>query len=275
MSAAPPPTPPSVDRSWHIWASVFVGAFVAVSLIFGFVVLPSRDEASLGPFAAICRALGIPGYQKIPPLPAGPVSAPASGVVWTAKTRDLLAGASAARGAILVKDVCSACHGEDGKSVDPAQFPNLAGQTKAAIYKQMRDFQSGDRASDIMAPVAQQLSEQQIADAAAYYATQKPADLIAAATSVDLDIVRLARIGDPPHGVASCDSCHGQGRSGPEGAPLLLGQSASYMEKQLKNFASRHRHNDLYERMRVNASQLTPEEIHRLPIYYSGMPASP
>jgi len=213
MSAVPPPTPPSADRSWRVGASVFVGAFVAVSLILGFVVLPSRDEASLGPFAAICRALGIQGYEKIPPLPARPVSAPASAVAWTAKTRDLLAGASAARGATLVKGVCSTCHGQDGKSVDPAQFPNLAGQTEAAIYKQLRDFQSGDRKSGIMALVVQQLSEQQIVDAAAYYATQKPAGLMAAATGVDLAIVGLARIGDPPHGVASCDSCHDKARA--------------------------------------------------------------
>ncbi len=274
MSAAPPPIPASVDRSWRVWASVVVGSVVVVSVILGFVILPSRDEANVGRFAAFCRALGIPGYAKIPPPPAGPVSAPASQVAWTAKTRGLLASASPARGAALAKDVCSACHGMDGKSVDPTQFPNLAGQTDAAIYKQLRDFQSGDRKSDIMGPIAQQLNEQQMADAAAYYAAQTRPNLIAAASGVDLSIVRLARIGDPHRGIPSCDSCHGQSRSGPEGAPFLLGQSASYLEKQLKNFAGRERHNDLYERMRVNASRLTPEEIHSLPIYYGGMPAS-
>lgn len=46
------------------------------------------------------------------------------------------------------------------------------------------------------------------------------------------------------------------------------------MEQQLKNFASRERHNDLYERMRVNASQLTPDEARGLAIYYQGMPTS-
>ena len=274
MSEVPSPPPESADRSWRRWASIVVGSFVAVSLILGFLILPSRDEANLGPFAAFCRALGIPGNAKIPPPPAGPVSAPASQVAWTAKTRDLLASASAARGATLAKDVCSACHGLDGKSVDPTQFPNLAGQTKEAIYKQLRDFQSGDRQSDVMGPVAQQLNEQQIVDAAAYYAAQKRPDLMAAASGVDLNVVTLARIGDPQRGIPSCDSCHGQSRSGPEGAPLLLGQTPSYIEQQLKNFAARARHNDLYERMRVNASRLTPQEIHSLPIYYSGMPAS-
>ncbi len=274
MSAVPPPIPANVDRLWRVWASVFVGAFVVFSVILGFVVLPSRDKAGPGFFAAICRALGIPGYETIPPPPTGAASAPASEVAWTATTRDLLANASVVRGAALVKDVCAACHGENGKSLDPTQFPNLAGQTESAIYKQLHDFQSGDRKSDIMAPIAQQLNGQQIADAAAYYAAQQPAELIAAATGVDLEIVRLARIGAPERGIASCDSCHGQSRSGPEGAPLLLGQTAPYLEQQLKNFASRERHNDLYERMRVIAHRLTPAEIHGLPIYYGGMPAS-
>ncbi len=278
MSAAPPPipapVPASVDRSWRLWSSVFVGCFVAVSLVLGFVVLPSRDQGNLSRFAAFCRALGVPGYGAIPPPPIGPVSAPASQVAWTAQTRGLLADASAARGAALAKDVCSACHGLDGKSVDPTQFPNLAGQTEAAIYKQLRDFHAGDRKSDIMGPVAEQLNEQQMADAAAYYAAQKPADLMAAASGVDLNIVRMARIGDPARAIPSCDSCHGQSRSGPEGAPLLLGQTAPYLELQLKNFAARERHNDLFERMRAIAHRLTPEEAHRLPIYYAGMPAA-
>lgn len=274
MSALPPQVPASVDNLWRRSASVFVAAFVLLSLVLGFIVLPLRDQGRLGPFAAICRALGIPGYARIPPLLTGPASPPASLVAWTPETRALLAGASATRGAAVVKDVCSACHGEDGKSVDPTQFPNLTGQSASAIFKELHDFKSGDRKSDIMGPVAQQLSDQQIADVAVYYAAQKRADLMAAASGVDLDIVRLARIGDPTRAIPSCNSCHGQSRSGPEGAPLLLGQTVPYLEKQLNNFAARERHNDLYERMRNIAHRLTPREMHGLPVYYSGMPAS-
>lgn len=276
MSAVPPQIPANLDRLWRRWSGVSIASFVVVSLILGFVVLPlrDRDRAGSGPFAAICRALGVPGYAKIPPLPTGPASPPASEVAWSAGTRGLLARASPARGAALVKDVCSACHGEDGKATDPTQFPNLTGQTESAIFKQLHDFKSGARHSDTMGPVAQQLSDQQIADAAAYYAAQKPADLIGAASGVDLDVVTLARIGDPRRAIPSCDSCHGQSRSGPEGAPLLLGQTAPYLEKQLTNFAAARRHNDLFERMRVIAPRLAPREMHGLAIYYSGAPAS-
>ncbi len=184
--ALPPPTEPTAaDRSWRLWASVFVGAFTLISLILALIVMPSRSETRFDPFAAICRALGIPGYAKIPPDPgAATASAPVSNVAWTVETRRLLSNASATRGATVAKDTCGVCHGEDGKSVDPAQFPNLAGQSEAAIFKELRDFQSGDRKSDIMQPLAASLTEQQISDVAAYYATQPRADLRAADSGV-------------------------------------------------------------------------------------------
>jgi cytochrome c553 len=56
-------------------------------------------------------------------------------------------------------------------------------------------------------------------------------------------------------------------------APILLGQSASYLEQQLKNFAADASSNDIFERMRTIAGELTPDEMHRLAIYYGGMPA--
>ncbi|MES1179637.1 MAG: hypothetical protein ABUL43_00410, partial [Hyphomicrobium sp.] len=70
------------------------------------------------------------------------------------------------------------------------------------------------------------------------------------------------------------DSCHGASRGGPDEAPVLVGQSASYLEGQLKNFGSADRRNDLFARMRTIAKQLTPEEIHGLALYY-GVSGSP
>ncbi len=282
MSETSPLTPgpigsdhPASDRSWRIWTSVFIAGFVLVSLVIGFVILPWRSESGVDPFTAICRALGLPGSEKIPPDPgAAKASAPASNVTWTIETNRLLSNASAAKGTALAKDTCGACHGEDGKSTDPEQFPNLAGQSQAAIFKELADFQSGDRKSDIMAPIAQALTREQMADVAAYYAAQKPDDLRAADSAVMLKVDLLAREGDPKRGIPSCDSCHGPSRSGPEDAPLLLGQSAPYIEKQIGNFGSQTRHNDVFERMRTIAHQLTPEEAHALAIYYHGMPAS-
>jgi cytochrome c553 len=278
MSRAPsqlPAEPHAVDNSWGLWVSGFVGGFVLLSLIVALIVLPARSESKFDPFAAICRALGIPGYEKVPPDPgAATASAPVSDVVWTVETLHRLSDASAARGAVLAKGTCGFCHGVDGKSVNPTQFPDLAGQSEAAIFKELDDFHSGDRKSVFMQPVAQLLTTGQMADVARYYASRPAADVRAADSSVSPKIVALAQEGDPLRAIPPCDSCHGASRSGPEGAPFLLGQSTSYLETQLKNFATDERQNDLFERMRTIAHQLTPGEQQGLAIYYHGMPAA-
>ncbi len=268
MSESPPAYPVAERRSF--WFSAIAVAFVFVSLILGFLILPARNESTFDPFAVLCRALGLPGYEKIPLDPgAARASPPVSDVAWDTTTQSLLVSASAGRGAVLAKTVCSACHGDNGKSASPALFPNLAGQSEAAIFKELRDFRSGDRQSPFMQPVAQALKDQQMADVAVYYAAQ-PAVSDGGTTEVPAKIAALVRDGDPDRAIPPCDSCHGENRSGPEGAPILFGQSVDYLEQQLKNFATSQRHNDLFERMRTIASRLTPQEEHDLAVYYHG-----
>lgn len=254
------------DRLWRFWVSIAAGTFVVVSLLVGLIVLPLGGEARFDPWGAICRAIGI---RKDAPTATGKTSGPpASSVTWSPGTRLALLGASPASGSTIVKETCAACHGETGVSVDPQQFPNLAGQTEEAIFKQLRDFQTGARASDIMAPIAQALTEAQTRDVAAYFAAQKRVEAVGGSPTAPANIVELARIGAPARGIPSCYSCHGQSRSGPEEAPVLFGQSASYLEDQLKKFASAERRNDMFARMRTIAKQLSPEEMHGMAIYY-------
>ena len=68
--------------------------------------------------------------------------------------------------------VCAACHGQDGKSVDPS-YPNLAGQHESYLIKSLADYRAGRRANAIMAPMAANLSDQDIEDLAAWYASQE------------------------------------------------------------------------------------------------------
>lgn len=69
--------------------------------------------------------------------------------------------------------VCAACHGADGNSVNPL-WPNLAGQKAPYMVKQMKDFKSGARKDPVMAPMAKPLSDADMENLAAYYASQKP-----------------------------------------------------------------------------------------------------
>ena len=68
--------------------------------------------------------------------------------------------------------VCSACHGADGNSVNPL-WPKLAGQHAAYLTKQMKAFRSGERKDPVMAPMAMPLSDTDIEDLSAFYASQK------------------------------------------------------------------------------------------------------
>ncbi len=68
--------------------------------------------------------------------------------------------------------VCEACHGLDGKSVDPS-YPNLAGQYESYLIKALSDYRSGARRNAIMSSFAANLSNQDIEDLAAWYASQE------------------------------------------------------------------------------------------------------
>ena len=67
--------------------------------------------------------------------------------------------------------VCQACHGVDGKSIAP-NYPNLAGQHESYLVKALADYRAGRRTNPIMAPMAANLSDQDIEDLAAWYASQ-------------------------------------------------------------------------------------------------------
>ena len=67
---------------------------------------------------------------------------------------------------------CAGCHGAAGISNNPA-WPNLAGQQKVYLEKQMRDFRSGKRQDALMTPMAKPLSDTDIKNLAAYYSSLK------------------------------------------------------------------------------------------------------
>jgi cytochrome c553 len=64
---------------------------------------------------------------------------------------------------------CQMCHGLDGQAKLP-EAPNLSGQTELYIVKQLNAFRSGERKNDTMSLVAPTLSDDDVADVAAYYA---------------------------------------------------------------------------------------------------------
>jgi len=68
---------------------------------------------------------------------------------------------------------CAACHGPDGNTPTGPDFPRLAGQHYDYLLKSLRDYKSGARKNPIMGSQVGNLSPQDMADIAAYYAGQK------------------------------------------------------------------------------------------------------
>jgi cytochrome c553 len=164
-----PPEAPVPDWPWHVWPSVAVLAIMLSGVLLGVLIIPivQGRGAGIDAYTAICRALGIlpgsPARQQINRNPSTPVSQ----VVWTSQVLQILAEAKLERGRAKVQEVCSACHGEQGVSASP-EFPNLAGQSGTAIYKQLNDYHTGSHANQFMTDIAKALDEATIADVAAY-----------------------------------------------------------------------------------------------------------
>ena len=264
------PQPDVPDRPWRIWASVAVVAIILSGALLGVIIIPVVQGRSAGidAFTAICRALGIlPGSPAIPQIVSRNPPTPVSQVVWTPAVLQVLADAKVDRGRAKVQEVCVACHGEQGVSIS-TDYPNLAGQSGTAIYKQLNDYRTGSRTNQFMTNVAQALDEATIADVAAYYAGQPMRNPNPATLGAPDAIVQLVELGDPSRNIPPCAACHRHGAGGPIDAPVLSEQRQEYLTAQLKMFASGQRRNDVYGRMRTIAAKLTDSEIDGLAAYY-------
>lgn len=94
--------------------------------------------------------------------------------IVVALTPVLASGADLVAGQEKVKQVCAACHGQDGNSQSP-DYPKLGGQYPDYLAKALRDYKSGARKNPIMAGFAATLTDKDIDNVAAYFASQPPA----------------------------------------------------------------------------------------------------
>jgi cytochrome c553 len=256
------------DRRFAVWATTIAALLLAAAAV-GFVWLPVAGAGRSAPalWDAICSAIGLSPRDAAPD--PGLAGEPASRVAWTATTRQYIEQGNAARGATLVAATCANCHGRIGIT-DDAIFPNLAGQSRAAIYKQLQDFKSGRRDAAVMGVYVAPLQDADLRDLAAYYASlpAPPARAPNAPASSERMARRLVESGDPMRGIAACAACHGP-MGWTEAAPALQGQQRGYLEVQLQALASGTRRNDINEQMRSVARRLTAQEISALAAYYA------
>lgn len=198
---------------------------------------------------------------------SGPAFAePSSLVAYDKETRALIRSGNIDNGQALAKSAkCKKCHSMNGIAEDQDD-PNIAGMSATYIFKQLKDYKDETRSEKGMFKAVRKLSDQDISDLSAYYASQQ---IPAAAHATDT-VPRLVHYGDPKRMVRACNSCHGQnGEGGMYDMPALNGQSKGYFVATMEEFQEEDRTNDIYWRMRDIAKELTEDEIELLADYYT------
>ena len=192
--------------------------------------------------------------------------------VFVSSAAHTAAAAGDAEAGKAVAAPCAACHGANGHSINP-EWPNLAAQHARYTAKQLADFKAGEtRKNDIMAQQVASLSEQEMVDLGAYFATLAPAGGFVSEDKLELG-EKIYRAGSLESGVPACIACHGPtGAGDPNGViPVLSGQRIPYTVAQLKAFRNGTRSNDRNGMMRGSAHRLTDVEIEAVSEYVAGL----
>ncbi|HOM12626.1 MAG TPA: c-type cytochrome [Rubrivivax sp.] len=185
------------------------------------------------------------------------------------------ASGDAARGA-KINAACTGCHGITGYQAsfpEVYRVPAISGQNAKYLVAALEAYKKGERKHPTMHAMAQTLSEQDIADLAAYY-SQQGADLAAAGG---------ASLPAPPAEVAelltkgACASCHGEQFNKPiDGAyPKIAGQYPDYLFAALKAYKTEGnpkvgRGNAI---MAAQVKQFSNKELKAIAQYLGTLPA--
>ncbi|MFC0398060.1 c-type cytochrome [Paraburkholderia rhizosphaerae] len=181
------------------------------------------------------------------------------------------------RGQAIAAQVCAACHGADGNSAGGA-YPKLAGQHPEYLVKQLKDFKTQPgakqpaRSNPIMAGISGALTDQDMVNVAAYFATQVPKPGYAHNKATVPLGQKIYRGGIADKGVPACASCHGPAGQGiPSQYPRLSGQWAEYTAAQLTAFQQGPGARNNSDVMHAIAQRLSDSEIKAVADYIAGL----
>ena len=157
---------------------------------------------------------------------------------------------------------CFACHGENGIGISP-DIPNLAAQPALSITYQLIQFRGQQRKGGAMEALAASLSDQDMRDIAAYYAS------LPLPSPQSGNAEKIAK-GQQISNTQYCNSCHGAQLQGQKHIARLAGQSPEYLITQLKNIRSGSRV-DMDGTMGSAARGLSDDDIEAIAAYAASL----
>ena len=158
--------------------------------------------------------------------------------------------------------LCATCHGADGLPV-VEKVPIIAGQHKSNLEIVLQAFRDGERTSDLMGPIAKNLSDDDMKALAAYFsalpwpAYREPADAASITRVQALDALE------------KCTSCHREGFVGYISIPRVANQKLDYLIKTLSDFHDNKRPN--MPRMTALVRNLSADDIAAMAHYLAGL----
>jgi cytochrome c553 len=159
--------------------------------------------------------------------------------------------------------VCTGCHGQNGKPVDKT-IPVIWGQQQGYLYIQLRDFKRGDRKNDIMQPIVSSMERADMLAIAEYFSKKPWPDL--GQPRAPKEVANRALRANASVG---CTGCHLDQFQGDGTVPRLAGMSRDYMTKTISDFRSRARGNNpgMSDLMLATA----PDDLAALTEYLAGL----
>ena len=178
--------------------------------------------------------------------------------------------ADSATAKALVVNLGSACHGLDGNSTDP-KLPKLAGRHPEYLVRELKEFVSGARKSDIMTPIAKTLDPDEFKGLGEYFGAQKPGSGVVLDQKMAASGMKLYQDGDEERGVPACSGCHSSTGAGSKRFPRLAGQHKEYLIQQMQDFRSDARSGAGSRLMREVTKRLSDDEIKAVAEYLTGL----
>ena len=173
----------------------------------------------------------------------------------------------------IVKNVCMACHGMDGNSLNGKIAPKIAAQNARYLTIQLNKFKDGIRKNALMQGIAASLSAEDMDNLGIYFSEQKLQLSAATSNGVGSMGEKIFRAGIKDSGVPACASCHGPAGHGvPNLYPRLNAQHSDYILSQLNHFrVLEDKPGTVYAPMRAISVKLTEQEMKAVADYIQGL----